>query len=444
MAEIIRIKKGLNIPMYGNLTDKVIIDDKSTLFAIVPDDYPGVVWKLQISIGDKIEIGQAIFKDKETGLIALTSPVTGIIREVRRGERRKILAVVIERIDTTPIRVDVDFSSAQSILETLCKYGLWAMIRQRPYDIVARPALDFRDVFVTAFDTAPLAPEIIEPTDREDLELGLEVLSKLTTGKVYLNTRFGAGITSKIAEVTEFYGPHPAGNVGVQIAQINPINKGERILTLDARTAVRIGYLKRTGFIDNRTRVAVTGAEVEEPYTIETTIGASIKTVIDGNLKSSPYKQRVISGNVLTGVQVDRENDFLRYPYRQITVIEEGDAADEFMGWASMSASKYSVKHSFPAFLRGLTKPFKFDARIKGGHRAMILSGEYDKVFPFDIYPEFLIKAIEAHDIDKMEQLGVYEIAPEDFALPEFVDTSKIPLQKIVRDGLDFLRKETE
>ena len=238
----------------------------------------------------------------------------------------------------------------------------------------------------------------------------------------------------------QFEGPHPAGNVGTQIAEIAPVNKGEVVWTLDASTAARIGRLCEKGLPDYTTTVALTGPEVASPHLIRTMIGASISTLVDGELKRED-DIRIISGNVLTGVKVEKDG-FLHFPYRQITVIEEGAHADEFMGWASLDPGKYSVKHTFPAFLRGLSKPFDFDARIKGGHRAMILSGEYDKVFPFDIYPEYLLKAIMAGDIDRMEKLGIYEVAPEDFALPEFVDTSKIELQKIVREGLDNLRKE--
>lgn len=465
MADIIRLKKGLDIPMFGSLTDNIVFDTGTRQCAVVPDDFPGMVWKLRVAVGDSVLPGDTLLSDKTDPTVCLVSPVAGRVSEVRRGERRKILAVVVEcsvlkqeglitELPAKPIvnaqgeptdeTLKPDFSTPDATLRILCYSGLWAMLRQRPYDIVPRPAADFRDVFVTAFDSAPLAPSVIGAEDRDDLEAGLEVLSSLTTGKVYLSTQYGAGITSAVAEVHEFDGPHPAGNVGVQIARLNPVNKGERVLTLDARTAARIGHLKRTGRLDFATRVAVTGPEVETPQTVVTAIGASIQSLIDGNLKSSAEGLRVISGNVLTGVKVNPKDGFLRFPYRQITVIEEGDHADEFMGWATLSPKKFSVKRTFPAFLGGLKRPFNFDARIRGGHRAMILSGEYDKVFPFDIYPEYLLKAIMNKDIDKMEQLGIYEVAPEDFALPEFVDTSKLPLQKIVREGLDYLRAETE
>jgi Na+-transporting NADH:ubiquinone oxidoreductase subunit A len=309
---------------------------------------------------------------------------------------------------------------------------------------VPRPDVVPRDIFITAFDSAPLAVDIISPTDKNYLEEGIRQLAKLTDGTVYLGARFGSGISVAGAEVVEFQGPHPVGNVGVQIANIKPVNKGEVVWALDARAVVRIGKLFVDKTLDTTAEVAITGPEIEKPQVVKTTIGVALDTLLKGKLKSSQTTQRIISGNVLTGYKATLDADFLRYPYRQVTAIQEGETTDEFMGWASLSPKKFSVKHSFPAFLRGLKKPFDFDARVKGGVRAMIVSGEYDKVFPMDIYPEYLLKAIIANDIDKMEKLGIYEVAPEDFALAEFVDTSKIELQHIVKEGLARLRKELE
>lgn len=440
MSDKIRIKKGLDIPLGGKPSDKISEDSSSHIFAIYPDDFPGPVWKATVKVGDPVYAGDVIFSDKSSGKISLVSPITGEIKEINRGERRHINYISIEKKgDSSPTAPGKELKTPEEIKEALMRSGLWAMMRQRPYDIV--PDLDVkpRDIFVTAFDSAPLAGEIIAEEDKQWLEKGIKTLSKLTEGKIYLGIRYGQEISSNIAVVTEFEGPHPAGNVGPQIASIKPVNKGEVVWTLDARTLVRIGKLSE-GIADFETLVAVTGPEVKEPHLVKTFVGASIKGILT-NFVISETGKRIISGNVLTGLKESMEG-FLHFPYRQITVIEEGDEADEFMGWASMNPGKYSVKRNFPAFLRGLSKPFSFDARIKGGKRAMILSGEFDKVFPFDIYPEYLLKAIMAKDIDKMEKLGIYEIAPEDFALPEFVDTSKQELQKTVRDGLDYLRKE--
>lgn len=442
MSSKIRIKKGLDIPLRGIPTTQITDDTYSKIYGIYPDDFPGPLWKTTVKAGDIIKAGDVLFRDKSTGKICLVSPVGGEVKEVNRGERRHVRWVSVEcqeKGDDCKFEIGNE-KSPEEIRTNLQRSGLWAMMRQRPYDIVPDADSEPRDIFVTAFDTAPLAGALIYEKEHEMLEEGLEILAKLTKGKVYLNIKNGQGLTSKVAEVTEFEGPHPAGNVGTQIAAIKPVNKGETVWTLDARTAVRIGNLFHENKLDFSTLVAVTGPEVENPHLVKTLIGASIEGILSGFVND--YKgKRLISGNVLTGEKVDRDG-FLHYPFRQVTVIPEGNDADEFMGWASMNPEKYSVKRNFPAFLRGLSKPFAFDARIKGGKRAMILSGEYDKVFPFDIYPEYLLKAIMANDIDRMEKLGIYEIAPEDFALPEFVDTSKQELQKTVREGLEYLRKE--
>lgn len=440
MANLINIKKGLDIPLQGKASSEITADTITDLFAITPDDFPGYTWKTAVKAGDTVECGSPLLYAKECEDIVLSSPVSGIVEEIHRGERRKIEFISVKKQgEQTQIKIDKD----TPVLSALRRSGLFAMLRQRPYDILPDKDATPRDIFVTAFDTAPLAPAVIADSDAKYLERGLKALSSLTTGKVYLSVKAGSEITSQVAEVYEFNGPHPAGNVGTQIAAIKPVNKGETVWTLDAAIACRIGKLIETGEIDYTATVALTGPCVKNPHLIETTIGAKLSTLLNNQISTESGKTRIISGNVLTGWRADLKEGFLRYPYRQITVIEEGDNADEFMGWASLSPKKYSVSRTFPAFLRGLSKPFNFDARIKGGHRAMIMSGEYDKVFPMDIYPEYLIKAILAKNIEKMEERGIYEVAPEDFALPEFVDTSKLELQKIVREGLDYLRKET-
>lgn len=442
MSKIIRIKKGLNIPLEGAAADRVTVDDRSVLFGITPDDFPGYTWKTAVKAGDMVKAGDPLLFAKEDGRLCLTSPVAGVVADIHRGERRKIEYVSVEKSDEQTAHDFGKATDADSRMETLMRSGLFAMMRQRPFDTVPFVNVAPRDIFVTAFDTAPLAVGMMSESVSRWLEAGLKALASFTTGKVYLSVPAGSGIKSSAAEVYEFEGPHPAGNVGTQIAAIRPVNKGESVWTLDAVTAARIGCLFETGKVDYTARVALTGADIRDPHIVVTKIGASLSTLLAGQIDGQKGV-RLISGNVLTGVRVQTSTGFLRYPYRQITAIDEGNDADEFMGWASMNPKKYSVKRTFPAFLRGLSKPFSFDARVKGGHRAMIMSGEYDKVFPMDIYPEYLIKAIMAKDIERMEQLGIYEVAPEDFALAEFVDTSKIELQKLVRDGLDYLRKET-
>lgn len=437
MAREIYIKKGLDIPLEGKAEGKKPEPIKSELVGICPDDYPGYTWKCDVKPGDSVAKGTALFHAKEAEAIKLVSPIAGTVDEVRRGERRKILAVTVKPGEDGNATID-----ATGLKEKLLASGLWAMMRQRPYDVVPSPDVEPRDIFVTAFDSSPLAGNVIPTHIAEYLEPGLEAMKTLTKGTLYLAVRPGQGLRTKAATPLDMIGPHPAGNPSVQIAAVAPVNKGETVWTVDAGTVARVGMLLKKGFTDYRAEVAITGPSALQPKKILTEIGASMKDILKGELKEDG-DDRVISGNVLTGLKVDPETGFLRYPYRQVTIIPEGDHADEFMGWASMNPKKFSVKRTFPAFLRGLDKVFNFDARIKGGHRAMILSGELDKVFPFDIYPEYLIKAMIAGDYDKMEKLGIYEIAPEDFALPEFVDTSKQELQKLTRESLERLRKDS-
>ena len=316
------------------------------------------------------------------------------------------------------------------------------MMRQRPYDVVPSPSVRPRDVFVTAFDSAPLAPDldIVLGDKRQYIARGVEVLGSLTDGKVRIGVREGQTIDAPSAVVTTFVGPHPAGNVGVQAANTVPVNKGETVWTLDIVTLARIGELFTTGRVSHDTVVAITGEMVQEPRYVKTVMGADLETVLK-NETTNLAMSRIICGNVLTGVKVEPDQ-WLCAPYRHITVIPENNKPDEFMGWASLRPSRFSIYRTFTTWLGSLNKPVSFDSRIKGGERAIVRTGEYDAMLPMDIYGEFLIKAIISGDIDKMEQLGIYEIAPEDFALAEFADTSKLELQRIVREGLDKLRAE--
>lgn len=442
MAKSIKIKKGLDIPLSGHATGSPVKDKTTELFAITPSDFTGYTWKVAVKPGDKVMSGDRLLFAKENPEIALTSTVSGTVEEIRRGERRKIEFVSVKKDSDDKKKSFTVETDALKLLQALSESGLFALIRQRPFDIIPDVNVVPRDIFITGFDSAPLAPDLITDFVKKYLNSGLKALKALTSGKIYLSLRQGSGITSDIAEIIEVDGPHPAGTAGVVINHVSPVNKGETVWTLDITTAARIGKFLEEGIADFSCIVAVTGPEVNNPFLIDTYFGASISSLLKGKLKNTG-KCRIVSGNVLTGERTDLSDGFLRFPYRQITVISEGDDADEFMGWASMNPKKFSVKRTFPAFLRGLGKNYDFDARIKGGHRAMIMSGEYDDVFPMDIYPEYLVKAVLAKDIDKMEKLGIYEVAPEDFALPEFVDTSKLELQKIIRDGLDYLRKET-
>ncbi len=440
----LRLKKGLDLSLEGAVTDlRDIAGADVRSFAVTPDDFHGFVPKPAVKEGDKVLTGSPLLFDKNYPQIKLVSPVAGTVTGIVRGERRKILRVTVAA-DTEPS--SLQFDTTAPLAELLGTSGLMAMIRRRPYDVVPDPNVRPRDIFVTALDTAPLAaPLSIQIGDDapQALAAAVKALSTLTDGKVYIC--HGAEMASAPvtgAEMVEVTGPHPAGNPGIQIANIAPVNKGDNVWTLDIVTLYKLGHLLLTGTLDTSSVVAVTGPGVSRPTLLRTHWGAAVEPLVAGRMRTNLGNLRVISGNVLTGTAIDLTDGFLHSPYRQITVIAEGDHADEFMGWASISSSKLSVSRALP--LHFLRKTFSPDARLLGGRRAMIMSGQYDKVLPMDILPEYLIKAIISRNIDDMEALGIYEIAPEDLALCEFVDTSKLPVQQIVRDGLDYLRKELE
>ena len=434
-----KLKKGVNLSLAGALGSTSVLSVPAKRFAVVPDDYTGVSPRLEVKEGDKVLAGDALFHDKNHPEIKVTSPVSGKIEAIERGERRKILAIVIEPDSENQFKV----YDAKDARELMLESGLWAAMRQRPYDVVPEPDVKPRDIFVTAFDSAPLAApmSLLLEGKAEHLQRGIDALAKLTAGKVWVGCSPDAELSLKGCEVNTFAGPHPAGNAGVQLANVKPVNKGEVVWTLDAVTVARLGELIATKKLPVETLVAVVGESVKQPKLVKCTMGADIASLTAGNIAGDPQAARIISGNVLTGVKVP-QSGYLRFPFRQITVIPEVKNDAEFMGWASLSPKKFSLYRSFTCRLFGARKPFSFDSKLNGGERAIIMSGEYDRMLHMDIYAEFLIKAIIAFDIDKMEQLGIYEVAPEDFALAEFADTSKLPLQRIVREGLDKLRKE--
>ncbi|MDE6113798.1 MAG: Na(+)-translocating NADH-quinone reductase subunit A [Muribaculum sp.] len=445
MTKIVNIKKGLDISIRGNAVESAPVDVTPATCAIIPDDFPGITPKVDVKEGDEVVVGSTLFHDKAYPDVKVTSPVAGKVTAIVRGERRKLERIVITPGTSPSTSLDFEVNNIDDRTRAsrlLLDSGLWAWMRQRPYDIVPNPGVTPRDIFITGFDSAPLAPDFEMMLDGKQKELSAAValLKKLTDGDIYIGIHEGSCLEAiDGVETIIMNGPHPAGNVGVQICNVKPVNKGETVWTMDALTLLRIGKLATSGSLDMTVTAALTGCEVTEPHYINTIAGADMKSVLKGAVNNDDIHHRVISGNVLTGIPVGEEG-YLRFPYRQVTVIAEGDDFAEFMGWASLSPQKMSVNRSFPGhFFRHKFCP---DARILGGRRAMIMSGVYEKVMPMDILPEYLIKAIIARDIDRMEQLGIYEVAPEDFALCEYVDPSKLELQKIVQEGLDYLRKE--
>ena len=436
----VRLKKGFDIHLLGAIGGNAITATESPKsVAVVPDDFHGVIPRMEKKEGEHVACGEPLYHDKNHEAIKVVSPVSGTVKEVRRGERRHIDAIIIDPdAGNESVAHDIKRDAEAVLLES----GLWVMMRQRPYDVVPVPGVKPRDIFVTAFDSAPLAPDldVVLGDKRQYIAKGVEMLNGLTDGKVRIGIREGQTIDAPGAEVTTFAGPHPAGNAGVQAANTVPVNKGETVWTMDIVTLARIGELFTTGKVSHDTVVAVTGEMVQQPSYVSTVMGADLETVLK-NQMTNVAMSRIISGNVLTGNKVEADQ-WLRAPYRHITIIPENNKPDEFMGWASFNPNRFSIYRTFTTWLGGLKKPRSMDSRIKGGERAIVRTGEYDAMLPMDIYGEFLIKAIISGDIDKMEQLGIYEIAPEDFALAEFADTSKLELQRIVREGLDKLRAE--
>lgn len=437
----VKLHRGLNLRLEGAVTDLTPKEVKAKKYAIFPEDFEGFIPKLDVKEGDKVKVGTALMHDKLHPGVCLVSPVSGVVSEICRVERRRILRVVIESDERDEHEI---FDTNLPFIELLGRSGLLAMMRNRPFDIVPDPDLRPRDIFVTAIDSAPLAVPLSIQFGEDAvkaIETAVGALKKLTDGLVYISVDDEWPHSYiKGAEMNVFEGPHPIGNVGIQIANISPVNKGENVWTLDVVTLYKIGKLLINGTLDSDVMVAVTGSEMVAPYIAKTKIGVGMSPLVSDFVKTDDKATRTVSGNLLTGHKVNPEVGYLRFPYRQVTAIPDGQDKDEFMGWASFSLGKLSVNPAIP--FRRLRKLFNPDARLNGGRRAMIISGEYDKVMPADIMPEYLLKAIISRNIDDMEALGIYEVAPEDFALCEFVDTSKLPVQQIVRDGLDYLRKE--
>ena len=435
------------INLNGKAAAEVVAVKEPGFYALCPDDFTGVTPKVVVKEQEYVMAGGPLFIDKNHPEVQFVSPVSGVVTSVERGARRKVLSITVEAAQEQDYeefgKENVSKMDAVSVKAALLKSGMFAFIKQRPYDIVADPTVAPRAIFVSAFDTNPLAPdfELALKGEEANFQTGLDALAKIA--KTYLsisvNQKAVALTQAKNVTLTVFDGPHPAGNVGVQINNIAPINKGETVWTIDPQAVIFIGRLFNTGHVDLTRLVAVTGSEVKKPSYCKLKVGALLTNVFAGNV-STDKNLRYISGNVLIGKQITA-NGFLGAFHSQVTVIPEGDDVHEMLGWIMPRFDQFSTSHSYFSWLMG-KKEYTLDARVKGGERHMIMSNEYDRVLPMDIMPEYLIKAIIAGDIDRMEALGIYEVAPEDFALCEFVCSSKMELQRIVREGLDMLRRE--
>jgi len=448
MANVIKLRKGLDINLKGKASQELMSVKEPGFYALVPDDFTGVTPKVVVREQEYVMAGGPLFIDKNHPELKFVSPVSGVVTSVERGARRKVLNIVVEAAAEQDYeefgKKDVNALNGESVKAALLEAGMFAFIRQRPYDVIADPTMYPKAIFVSAFDSNPLAPdfEFALKGEEANFQTGLDALSKMA--KTYLSISVkqkAAALTqARNVTITAFDGPNPAGNVGVQINHISPVVKGETVWTIGAEAVIFIGRLFNTGRVDMTRKVAVTGSEVLKPAYCKLKVGALLTNVFSGNVTTG-RDLRYISGNVLTGKKVN-PNGFLGAFDSQLTVIPEGDDIHEMLGWIMPRFNQFSVNHSYFSWLLGNNKEYVLDARIKGGERHMIMSNEYDKVFPMDIFPEYLVKAIIAGDIDRMEALGIYEVAPEDFALCEFVCSSKVEVQRIVRAGLDMLRAE--
>lgn len=439
------LRKGLDIRLKGKAEEQKIQLKSNGKYALVPDDFEGVTPKVVVHEGDHVKAGDALFVNKQYPQVRFASPVSGKVTAVVRGDRRKVLCVKVEADAQQEYvdfgKKDVTKMSGDAVVEALLEAGLFGYINQLPYAISTNPETKPKAIFVSALRDKPLACsfEYEVKGQEQDFQTGLTALSKIA--KTYLGVGKDSSLTAmNDVEVNAFVGPCPAGNVGVQVNHVDPVNKGEVVWTIgDPSVVLFIGRLFNTGKVDLHRTVALCGSEILKPVHVDMLVGEELSTLLSNSYDAS-HHVRIINGNVLTG-RVTSKEGFLGAHSSEITVIPEGDNADEMLGWIMPRFKQFSVSRSYFSWLCG-KKEFEADARIKGGERRMIMSGEYDKVLPMDIYGEYLIKAIITGDIDRQEQLGIYEVAPEDFALAEFVDSSKLELQRIVREGLNILRKE--
>lgn len=448
MSKDIRIKKGLNINLIGaaeQTTSKAVL---SNVYALNLDDFHGVIPKMLVKQGAEVKAGEPLFYNKNNERMQFASPVSGELVEIARGARRKILTLKILADKTQEFTehktLDLDGADASTIKDFLLQSGVWPFVKQRPYDIIADPDATPKAIFVSAYTTAPLAAsaDYVLTGKESELQAAISALGKLTPGKIHVSVGKNAdsplekmdGVT--IHKVT---GPHPAGLVGTQINKIDPINKGEVVWTIAPQDLVIIGEMLLTGKFNAERTVALAGSVVKAPKYYTTKIGAEISTFLYASGVNED-KFRLINGDVLTGAKTDPEG-YLGFYNNTVSAIPEGDDY-EFFGWNKPVFNKISTTRAMTFSWLQPKKKYDLNTNTNGEHRAFVVTGQYEQVFPLDIYPLQLLKACMVKDLDEMEQLGLYEVAPEDFALTEFICISKQPHQQIIREGLDLLHQE--
>ena len=445
MSQNIKLCKGLDIKLVGKAEARLENAPMAKSYAVSPLDYENITPKLLVKVGDKVEAGSALFFDKNNPRILFTSPVSGVVSAINRGEKRKLLNIAIEPDATQVYKqltvVDVAKAERSAIVEMLLESGLWTRIVERPYGIIANPDATPKAIFVSAFDSAPLAPDynFILKEEKAAIEAGMAVLARLTEGKVHLSARKGdEGFMAEVkgVEYHTFSGKHPVGNVGVQIHHIDRIAKGDIVWTVNIQDVAMIGRMVTTGKLDMSKTIAVAGSEVEKPCYKRVIAGAAVESIV-GKVKDGV---RIISGDVLTGVATAKDG-YLAANANMVTLIPEGDKY-EFMGWAMPRFHRFSVSGSYFSWLFP-KKSYNLDTNTNGEERPFVVTGLYEKYLPMDVYVSYLLKACLTKDLDKMENLGLYEVLPEDLALCEFVDPSKINMQQVLRDGINLMIKES-
>ena len=447
MSKDIRIKKGLDIKLVGEALQTTNELPVKGMFALKPQDFHGIIPKLIVKEGAEVKAGESVFYSKSDDRILFPSPVSGKVTEIIRGAKRKIVSIKIAADGKQSFKdfgkQDPDKLSAEEVKNHLLKTGCWPFIKQRPYDVIADPNQTPKSIFVSAYASSPLAAkyDYTLAGKEKELQAALTAISKLTAGSVHVSV--GKGSNSPFSELKNIElhkvsGPHPIGNVSTQISQIDPLNKGEVVWVINPHDLLIVGELLITGKFNFTRTLALTGSQFQNPSYVSVVAGASISNVVVNNIIND--HTRIISGNVLSGTQVS-EDDFLGYYDNQITAIPEGDDY-EFFGWNKPVFNKISPSRALTFSWLTPNKKYDLNTNTNGEHRAFVVTGSYENVFPLDIYPLQFLKACMYQDLDEMENLGGYEVAPEDFALTEFICVSKQPHQKIVREGLDLMKEE--
>ncbi len=448
MSKDIRIKKGLNINLVGAAEQTISKAVLSNVYAINLEDFHGITPKMLLKVGSEVKAGEALFYNKNNENMLFVSPVSGELIEIERGARRRILRLKIladkEQQHLTHDSIDIAKASPEAIKAVLLKAGCWPFIKQRPYDIIADPESTPKAIFTSGYVTSPLAAELdftLKGKEKE-LQAAVSALSKLTPGAVHVSVgKSGSSPLAGLNDVTvhKVSGPHPAGLVGTQINKISPVNKGETVWTVTPQDLVIIGELLLTGRFNPERIVALSGSSVKAPKYFKTKIGTEIATFLYASGVNSE-NFRVINGDVLTGAKSSQDG-YLGFYNNTVTAIPEGNDYELF-GWNKPIFNKISTTRALTFSWMQPKKKYDLTTNTNGEHRAFVVTGQYEQVFPLDIFPMQLLKACMVKDLDEMEQLGLYEVAPEDFALTEFICISKQPHQKIIREGLDLLYQE--